>query len=66
MDAARAADASDPDLNYHFRRRWSGPPLKRGRPPMDSTVERAEIGISSSTDIATIFEKFKHLAGVAG
>lgn len=32
MDSARMAAQSDPDLNYHFRRRWSGPPMERKRP----------------------------------
>jgi len=36
MDLAAMAAASDPASNWHFRRRWSDPPLlKRERPPRD-------------------------------
>jgi hypothetical protein len=65
MDAARAADASDPDRNYHFRRRWDAPPLKSKRPPLGGTSERAEEKISSTSGIANSFEKFKHLDEVS-
>jgi hypothetical protein len=61
MDAARAADASDPDRNYHFRRRWDAPPLKSKRPPMGDTIERAENKTISSPNIAVTSEQFKQI-----
>jgi hypothetical protein len=65
MDAARAADASDPDRNYHFSRRWDAPPLKVKRPPLGGTSERAEYEIGSSErEVAKIFERFKYLVAV--
>jgi hypothetical protein len=47
------AAQSDPDRNYHFSRRWSGPPLESKRPPTGDTVQRARKSISSSDLINT-------------
>ena len=67
MDTARAADASDPDRNYHFRRKWDAPPLKMKRPPTWPKVERAENKVSSSAlDVAKIFARFKSIDEPAG
>ena len=53
---------SDPNNNPNFRRRWDAPPLKRERPPMGGTIERAEIEINgiNESNISWVFANFKH------
>ena len=70
MDAARMAAQSDPDLNYHFRRRWSAPPLKQIRPRIAGTIQGAQdcLGISSNSEdseIARLFQWADRLERVA-
>jgi hypothetical protein len=53
MDAARMAAMSDPARNFHFSRRWQGPPLDRSGPRIVPTIQRAKIEDGSSDMVNT-------------
>lgn len=62
LDAARAAEMADPDLNPQFCRRWNAPPLKRKAPPAGGTAKRGGFRDGNKDDIALPAEIFNEKA----